>query len=363
MDWLTRLPVIGPAAAWLFRTRVWRVYEHLDARKWTRLAAAITFTSFLALFPMLAVGAAVGAALLSDAQMDSVRQWTADQFPGLADELDLQSLVDHAGTVGVVAGALLLFTGAGWVGSLRESLRALWDLEEDPGNPFLLKAKDLGALVGLGAVGLVSLGGSAFSVTAVSWVAERMGLVEGGLGTVLLRTAAYAAAGAANFVLLAYMLTLLPGVRPPRRETVVACLTGAVGFELLKLLLGGYLKGVAAKSMYGAFGVPVALLLWISFMAKLLLFCAAWTAAPSRSAAVLAEAEAAEQRDGDGDGEGGTGGAGSGGPAPGSTRAAPGPSGPVSPAAGAAAAATDRTAASDGAPRTRPWPAGRERPR
>ena len=30
--------------------------------------------------------------------------------------------------------------------------------------------------------------------------------------------------------------------------------------------------------MYGAFGVPVALLLWINFTAKLLLFCAAWTA-------------------------------------------------------------------------------------
>ena len=53
---------------------------------------------------------------------------------------------------------------------------------------------------------------------------------------------------------------------------------GAVGFELLKLLLGGYMQGVAPKSMYGAFGVPIALLLWINFMAKLLLFCAAWTA-------------------------------------------------------------------------------------
>lgn len=30
--------------------------------------------------------------------------------------------------------------------------------------------------------------------------------------------------------------------------------------------------------MYGAFGVPVALLLWISFTVKLLLYCAAWTA-------------------------------------------------------------------------------------
>ena len=58
----------------------------------------------------------------------------------------------------------------------------------------------------------------------------------------------------------------------------MAALIGAVGFELLKLLLSGYLQGVAAKSMYGAFGVPIALLLWINFTAKLLLYCAAWTA-------------------------------------------------------------------------------------
>ena len=78
--------------------------------------------------------------------------------------------------------------------------------------------------------------------------------------------------------MLWYVLTVLPGVRPPRRATVLACAMGAVGFELLKLLLGGYLQGVAAKSLYGAFGTPIALLLWISFMAKLMLLCASWTA-------------------------------------------------------------------------------------
>jgi len=35
---------------------------------------------------------------------------------------------------------------------------------------------------------------------------------------------------------------------------------------------------IGRQSMYGAFGVPIALLLWINFTAKLLLFCAAWTA-------------------------------------------------------------------------------------
>ncbi|MCH6162179.1 YihY/virulence factor BrkB family protein [Streptomyces marispadix] len=278
MEWLTRLPVIGPLAAWFFRTRVWRVYQHLDERKWNRHAASVTFTSFISLFPMLAVFAAVGASLLTSGRLRTVQHTIDRQVPGISHELDLRSLADNAGTIGLVAGLLLVVTGVNWVGTLRESLRALWDLEEDPGNPVVLKLKDLGALAGLGLVGLFSLAGSAFAVSAVGWAAGQAGIRENGIGSFLLTAAGYGAAVAADFALLWYALTVLPGVRPPRRAVVLACTMGAVGFELLKLLLGGYLQGVATKSLYGAFGTPIALLLWISFMAKLMLFCASWTA-------------------------------------------------------------------------------------
>lgn len=277
MDWLTKLPVIGPAVAWFMRTRLWRTYLHLTQRKWSRLAAAITFNSFLALFPLVVLGAAVGAALLSHAQMRRMQQEIAQQVPGISGELDLQTLVDNAGAVGVVAAVSLLVTGVSWAGTLRESLRSLWDLEEAPGNPLLLKLKDAGTLAGLGAVGLLSLAGSAFALSAVDWVGERIGLTQDGPGTVLLRAAGYLVAVAVDFGLLWYVLTVLPGVRPPRRAVVEAALIGAVGFEVLKVALGGYLQGVAGKSQYGAFGVPIALLLWVSFMTKLLLVCAAWT--------------------------------------------------------------------------------------
>jgi membrane protein len=283
MDWLTKLPLIGPTAAWFFRTRLWRVWLHLTERKWSRLAASITFTSFLSVFPMLAVFAAVGASLLSPERLRTAQDAISRQVPGISRQLDLRSLADNAGTIGLIAGLALLVTGVNWVGTMRESLRSVWDLKEDPGNPVVLKLKDLGALLGLSAVGLVSLAGSAFTVGAVGRVAQELGVRQGGVGTVLLTAAGYGAAVAADFAMLWYALTVLPGVRPPRRATALACAMGAVGFEVLKLLLGGYLRGVAGKSLYGAFGTPIALLLWISFMARLLLFCASWTVtAPTR---------------------------------------------------------------------------------
>lgn len=279
MEWLTRLPVIGK----LMRTHAWRAFERLDAVHWARLAAAITFTSFVALFPLITVGAAIGAKLLSDAQLGELQDKIAAQAPGLSDLLDLDSLVAHAGSAGLIAGALLLVIGINWVGALRGSLRAVWEKEQDPGNPFLLKCKDSMVLVGLGAVGLVAIGSSVFANSAVGWAAGRAG-IEGGAGRALLFFAGLGIALVVDFLLLVYLLTRLPRVHPGRRAVLVAGLIGAVGFELLKWLLTGYLQDVAAKSMYGAFAVPVAVVLWINLMARLLLYCAAWTATAAGTA-------------------------------------------------------------------------------
>ncbi|MFD7862645.1 YihY/virulence factor BrkB family protein [Streptomyces sp. NPDC057682] len=292
MDWLKKLPVIGPLVSRLMETHAWRSYETLDRVHWTRLAAAITFISFLALFPLIAVGAAIGAALLSTEQLHKIEDKIAEQVPGISDQLGIGNLVAHAGTVGLVAGALLLFTGIGWIGSMRDCLRAVWGKDDqDLGNPVLRKLKDAGVLFGLGGAALLTLAISSVGSVAVDRVADLLGIPGDGAGGVFLRIAALLVAAVANFLLLLYLLTLLPGVEPPRRPLVVAAVIGAVGFELLKLLLGSYMKGVASKSMYGAFGVPIALLLWINFTAKLLLFCAAWTATPSRSAERAADAE------------------------------------------------------------------------
>ncbi|MGW0866677.1 YihY/virulence factor BrkB family protein [Streptomyces sp. NPDC002611] len=291
MDWLKKLPVVGPWMARLMITHAWRSYERLDRVAWTRLAAAMTFTSFVALFPLLTVAAAIAAATLGKDQQDKLQDKIAEQVPGISDQLDISGLVDNAGAIGLIAGALLFFTGISWAGSMRECLRAVWELPEEDENPALRKAKDAGVLVGLGGAILVTLAASAVASAMVGWIIRQLGIDEGGWGGVLLRVAAFLVAVLADFLLLLYVLTLLPGVEPTRHRLVVAALTGAVGFELLKLLLSGYLQGVAAKSMYGAFGVPVALLLWINFTSKLVLFCASWTATQSKQDELPAEGE------------------------------------------------------------------------
>ncbi|CAM5596558.1 hypothetical protein STENM327S_00908 [Streptomyces tendae] len=115
MDWLKKLPLVGPWIARLMTTHAWRSYKRLDRVKWSRLAAAMTFTSFVALFPLLSLAAAVAAATLSRQQQDKLQDKLAEQIPGISDQLNIQGLVDNAGTVGVISALLLLFTA--WAGS------------------------------------------------------------------------------------------------------------------------------------------------------------------------------------------------------------------------------------------------------
>src|SRR5690242_9629746 len=97
MDWLKNLPVIGPWAVQLTATHAWRSYERLDRVKWTRLAAAMTFISFVALFPLLSLAAAIAAATLGTEQQHTLQGRIAQQFPGISDQLDINSLVQNAG--------------------------------------------------------------------------------------------------------------------------------------------------------------------------------------------------------------------------------------------------------------------------
>ena len=283
MDWLTRLPVVGPTVSWALRTRIYRAVDLFLEAGSNRLAGAMTFFGFLALFPTLTVAMAVAAAVLAPSQVQHLQQKIGEQVPALSQSIDLNAVVRNAGTLGVVSGALLLVSGLGWVGTARASIREVWRLPVAPDNPVLRKALDVGVLLGLGLVAGVSVASSSLATALAGQAAHSVGIDRHSVGKVLLQVAGFAIAVGADTILFGYLLVGLPRLRhvisdEGRRAVVEGALLGGVGFELLKLLLTAYLREVATRNVYGAFGTPVALLLWINFIFRWLLFCSAWTA-------------------------------------------------------------------------------------
>ncbi|GAA4959999.1 YihY/virulence factor BrkB family protein [Yinghuangia aomiensis] len=270
---LDGLPVIG---------RTLEAYDRYTERNGNFAAAAVAFYGFLALFPLIALSAAVVAATLSPGRVQDMQGKISDQIPGIADKVDVNGLVDNAGEVGLVGGLLLLYLGLGWVGALRPAIREMWFGDQPPPDgiekTLLMKSKDIATLAGLGLAMAVSVGASAFATAVIGHVSKAIGLDDEPVGRILLQVAAFGVAVLAGVVLFLYLLVGMPRLEMPRRTAFRGALIGAVGFEVLKVLVASYIAQVAGKSMYGAFGVPVALLLWIYFATRLLLFCAAWTA-------------------------------------------------------------------------------------
>ncbi|MGF1431839.1 YihY/virulence factor BrkB family protein [Kitasatospora sp. LaBMicrA B282] len=279
MGFLSGLPVIGPLVAAVLRSRPYRVYLHFTAAKGNRLAGAVTFFGFLALFPLLTVALAIAVTTLTPTRVDSLKHKIADQVPGLSGSLGLDSLIANAATVGALSGLLLLISGLGWVDTLRGAIRDVWQVPEDGDNVLVRKAWDCLVLLGLGVVAAVSLGASAVTTQLAGRLATGLGLSDRGPAHYLLAAAGFVIAVGADVLLFLYLLGPFAGIRGQhRRDLLTAALIASVGFELLKLGLSSYLTHLAGRSLYGAFGVPIALLLWINFIFRLLMYCVSWTA-------------------------------------------------------------------------------------
>jgi membrane protein len=281
---LSTLPVIG---------RTMEAYDRYTERNGNFASAAVAFYGFLALFPLIALAAAVVAATLSSGRVRQLQNKISDQIPGIADRVDVDGLVNNAGTVGLVGGLLLLALGLNWVGALRPAIRQMWFGDQPPPegieSTLLMKLKDTATLIGLGLAMAISVGASAFATSVIGRISASIGLAHHPVGRVLLQLAAFAVAVLAGVVLFLYLLVGMPRLEMPRGVALRGALIGAIGFEALKVLVSSYISDIAGKSMYGAFGVPVALLLWIYFATRLLLFCAAWTATAPHPADAVEE--------------------------------------------------------------------------
>lgn len=269
-----------------------RAHKRYSVQRGSRLAAAMSYSAFLSLFPLLAVAVAITSAVLGDGGVRTLRDEIQKNLPGLSDKFNLDSIVSQAATVGLISGALLIWSGLSWVNTARGSLRAIWAVPDEPGRFATRKAADLASLAGLGLTAAVSLGATAVSGSAAKSILRWLGIDDTWPARDALWLFGVVVGLAASTVLFAYMLAGIPRLVIPRRVLLLASLAGAVVLEITKGLIASYLSNVAGKSLYGAFGVPVAVLIWLDITFQMLLLLSAWTA--TRTADALGHAAPVE---------------------------------------------------------------------
>ena len=260
-----------------------RAYQKYKDANGDHVAAAITYFSFLAIFPLVLLGASIaGFVLANNADLQQrLEDVISENVPGsLGDTLSqaVQSVIDNRGSIGVIALLGVAYAGLGWVGNLRTGVQLVWASEVTKEKFIKAKLEDLLVLVGLGIGIVLSLALTSGVTSAIHAVVTGLHL-DGipGMGT-LVGALAIMLALIADTVLFMWLFTRLPR-RPVRYRTVLrGAIFAAAGYEVLKIVGTTYLASVTSNPTYGVFASAVGLLIWINLVSRFLLIAAAWTA-------------------------------------------------------------------------------------
>jgi membrane protein len=247
------------------------------------LASGVTYYVFLALFPVLLLVASIagyvlrGNALLEQQLISSIR----DAVPGSTGENlaeQASTAVDRATTFGLIGLVGFLFVGLGAMDKLRVGMDVVWRGRPDPPDFLTDRLRDLGALLGLGAAGTVSIALTTGATAASSWLMDLLGLDQVP-GTFLLTAAvAIALALVGDTLVFLWLLKGVPDNPFGVRQLLPGAVFGAVGLEVLKLVGNWYLTLIGNNVTAQTLGGFVGLIVWINVVARFAFYTASWTA-------------------------------------------------------------------------------------
>lgn len=256
---------------------LWRAGVRYTDLQGGRLAAAIAYYGFFAVFALALVAYAAFGAVLDD--NDEVRA-AAEEFLGEnLPFLDPAQVADSSGTVGVVGLLILILTGIGWVEAIRSSQRLIHGLNQHPGNLVVRRLVDLGVLI----VVFVLLGAS---VAAVDALESLLRFLLRSTGSVGLTTVSAVLSVLVNAVLATLMLIVVPRVQMSRARLRPVVLVVAVGITLLNTVGRFWVGRVEHNPAYTVVATAVGLLVYLYLLNQLVLFGAALAATSRRGRVV-----------------------------------------------------------------------------
>jgi membrane protein len=295
-DWLERMKQ-KPWVAHLLRA-----IERFLNRLGTQFGAAITYFSVLALVPILLFAFAVLGFVLTELRPDLIDNVVGAfaETLGTLDPSTRQRLVDEATRtlddwrgVGITALLVAIYTGAGWMGNLRNAVRAQWrpdfDLQEEQGNIVVKTLVNLATLLGLILLIVITFGLASVSTGLADEIVGWLGLTEIGWLNPLLRIVPIVFSIGAGWVLFMYLYTVLPSERQPWPVVRRGALLGAIGLGVLQYSTGLLFSLFGGNRAASIFGPVIVLMLFFNLFAQLILFVAAWIATATQEAVPAVE--------------------------------------------------------------------------
>jgi membrane protein len=267
----------------------WRARQRYNEELGGRLAAAIAYYAFFATFALALVAySVVGYVLASNTKaVDAVNSFLQQNIPFL----DAGQIASSRNTVAVVGLIGLVFTGVGWIESMRSAQRAIWDLDQQPGNLIIRRLVDLGIMVAIGLLLALSL----WIQNGIKNAVTPLGLLLSPTVTSVsaqdrIETAARIVGVVLSLLLNCFLaVSLLAGVARLRMSflrLLPSMLLVAIGLFVLSTVGRIYIDYSSNRPAYQVVGGTVALLLFLYLFSQLLLYGAALAATSRRGTIV-----------------------------------------------------------------------------
>jgi membrane protein len=255
---LDRLRPLGERWPW-FGTAL-RVQERMSEINGNYLAAAVTLTAFLSLFPLLLVAiAVVGFVSSGDPNLANSVIEDLGLEPGTAAADNIKSAIQAAErsrkTASVVGFVGLLWSGLGLVAALQYVYNTTWQVK---GRGLKDKLTGLLWLAGAGVIFAASFG----ATTVLNFLPGFLAPISILVGL------------AVNVALFLWAMKVLPNRDVGWKALLPGAVFAAVGFEVLKFVGSIYVpKAVAgSQALYGTLGVVFAVLAWLLFFGRLVVY-------------------------------------------------------------------------------------------
>jgi membrane protein len=226
-------------------------------------AAALTYTAFLSIPPLMLVGLSIAGFLISDADVSAWVDRVLATVPGLQElvQQQLETMRAARTTLGLVGLVGALWLGTTLASRAQVTLALIFGADT---TSIVNRARAVAVSIALGVILLASLGVSSLvsGLTAEGVIALPVELaVRVLLGAIML-----------GYWILAYRLLGPAGLGT--RDHLSGALWMTIGFELLRVLGGWYVGNfvVRASALYGAIGAVFGVLIFIRLAMWLFLY-------------------------------------------------------------------------------------------
>src|SRR4051794_1591099 len=259
--------------------------EHYGAVEGSLLAGAVTYFGFLSFFPLLALGFSV-VGYISGAYPDARDHLVTaieEIFPNIVTEngagntISLHEIEGAKTAAGIIGLVTLLYAGLGWLSGLRNALEAAFQVPKRKQPNFVVgKLIDLGALIVIGLILIVSVGIEGVIEAAADSLVAAVNLDETSIGKPLIWTIGVLLGVVASTLLFFVMYRMLGRPQISSRAVWQGAVFAAIAFEVLKIIVVNILGSVGGTSI-ASLAIAVTLVVWINYFARITVYGAAWS--------------------------------------------------------------------------------------